>query len=127
MRSTLRIKFPHGIILLHILIMMQFWQKDSPLSYVSRPEIPILHVGGYYDQEDINGPQLMYSHMEKRDSANRNFIVLGPWNHGQWGGMKAESLGRISFGSNTAEWFHNLQKTMVRLTGLKGEGDAGFC
>ncbi len=79
-----------------------FWQKDSPLSYVVYPQIPILHVGGYYDQEDINGPQLMYVHMEKKDSSNRNFIVLGPWNHGQWGSSNAERLGKISFGSNTA-------------------------
>jgi hypothetical protein len=102
-----------------------FWQKDSPLSYVSGPQIPILHVGGYYDQEDINGPQLMYEHMEKRDTANRNFIVLGPWNHGQWGSQYAENLGKISFGSNTAEWFHNLQKQWFDYW-LKGEGDGKF-
>jgi putative CocE/NonD family hydrolase len=102
-----------------------FWQKDSPLSYISRPEIPIMHVGGYYDQEDINGPQLMYAQMEKRDSANLNFIVLGPWNHGQWGGLNAESLGRISFGSNTAAWFHDLQKRWFDYW-LKGAGDGDF-
>ncbi|HVT84264.1 MAG TPA: CocE/NonD family hydrolase [Chitinophagaceae bacterium] len=62
-----------------------FWQKNSPLSYIQYPQIPQLHVGGFYDQEDINGPQLMYHHMEQKDSFNRNFIVLGPWNHGQWG------------------------------------------
>src|SRR5438477_2685844 len=62
-----------------------FWQKNSPLSYVQYPQIPMLHVGGYFDQEDINGPQLMYDHMEAKDSFNRNYIVLGPWNHGQWG------------------------------------------
>ena len=103
----------------------EFWQKDSPLGYVSGPEIPMLHVGGYYDQEDINGPQLMYGHMEKKDTADRNFIVLGPWNHGQWGGQEAESLGRISFGSNTAGWFHNLQKRWFDYW-LKGEGDGNF-
>ena len=103
----------------------EFWQKDSPLSYISRPEIPIMHVGGYYDQEDINGPQLMYEHMEKRDSANLNFIVLGPWNHGQWGGMNAESLGKIIFGSNTAVWFHDLQKRWFDYW-LKGDGDGNF-
>jgi putative CocE/NonD family hydrolase len=103
----------------------EFWEKDSPLSYVSRAEIPILHVGGYFDQEDINGPQLMYRHMEKNDSAKRNYIVLGPWNHGQWGGMEAESLGSISFGSNTAERFHALQKQWFDYW-LKGKGDAGF-
>jgi putative CocE/NonD family hydrolase len=97
----------------------------SPLSYVSGPEIPMLHVGGYYDQEDINGPQLMYRHMEQKDSANRNFIVLGPWNHGQWGSQNAESLGKISFGSNTAEWFHDLQKRWFDYW-LKGEGDGNF-
>lgn len=102
-----------------------FWQKDSPLSYVSGAEIPMLHVGGYYDQEDINGPQLMYTRMEKKDKANRNFIVLGPWNHGQWGGTEASSLGRISFDSNTAEWFHDLQKRWFDFW-LKGEGKGNF-
>ncbi|HEY8658173.1 MAG TPA: CocE/NonD family hydrolase [Hanamia sp.] len=43
-----------------------YWQKNSPLSYVSHQYIPMLHVGGYYDQEDINGPQLMYGQMEKK-------------------------------------------------------------
>jgi putative CocE/NonD family hydrolase len=52
-----------------------FWQKNSPLSYVKYPAVPQLHVGGYFDQEDINGPQLMYEHMEKKDSFNRNYIV----------------------------------------------------
>lgn len=102
-----------------------FWQKDSPLSYVNVPQIPILHVGGYFDQEDINGPQLMYSHMEIKDTGNRNFICLGPWNHGQWEGEDVESLGKISFGSNTAEWFHELQKKWFDYW-LKGEGDGRF-
>ena len=74
-----------------------FWQKNSPLSYVTKLEIPQLHVGGYYDQEDLNGPQLMYSHMEKMDSKNINHMVLGPWYHGQWGRGKGDSIGLISF------------------------------
>jgi putative CocE/NonD family hydrolase len=102
-----------------------FWQNDSPLAYIKSPEVPILHVGGYFDQEDINGPQFMYTHMEKEDKGHLNYIVLGPWNHGQWGDMKAESLGRISFGSNTAEWFHELQKKWFDYW-LKGKGDGNF-
>jgi putative CocE/NonD family hydrolase len=102
-----------------------FWQKNSPLSYVQYPQIPQLHVGGYYDQEDINGPQLMYGHMEKKDTFNRNHIVLGPWNHGQWSRSSADSLGKISFGSNTAIWFHNLQKKWFDYW-LKGIGDGKF-
>ncbi|MES1198019.1 MAG: CocE/NonD family hydrolase, partial [Chitinophagaceae bacterium] len=100
-----------------------FWQKNSPLSYVTYPQIPQLHVGGYFDQEDINGPQLMYNHMEKKDSFNRNFIVLGPWNHGQWGRGRGDSLGKISFESNTAVWFRDLQKKWFDYW-LKGIDDA---
>jgi uncharacterized protein len=88
-----------------------FWQSNSTLSYITHPQIPQLHVGGYYDQEDLNGPQLMYNHMEKKDSFNRNFICIGPWNHGQWARGKADSLGKIAFESNTAAYFQRLQKT----------------
>lgn len=102
-----------------------YWKKNSPLSYIQHPQIPQLHVGGYFDQEDINGPQLMYSHMEKKDSFNRNYIVLGPWNHGQWGGAKGDSLGKISFGSRTGEWFRVLQKSWFDYW-LKGSGDGKF-
>jgi uncharacterized protein len=102
-----------------------YWQKNSPLNYIQYPEIPQLHVGGYYDQEDINGPQLMYRHMEKRDSFNRNYIVLGPWNHGQWGRARGDSLGKISFESNTGVWFRELQKKWFDYW-LKGIGDGKF-
>ena len=102
-----------------------YWQKNSPLNYVQYPQVPMLHVGGYFDQEDINGPQLMYSHMEKKDSFNRNYIVLGPWFHGQWARDKADSLGKISFESNTAKYFQALQKKWFDYW-LKGIGDGKF-
>ena len=102
-----------------------FWKKNSPLSYVPYPQIPQLHVGGYFDQEDINGPQLMYEHMEKKDSFSRNHIVLGPWFHGQWAFAKGDSLGKISFGSRTGEWFRILQKKWFDYW-LRGIGDGKF-
>jgi uncharacterized protein len=102
-----------------------FWQKNSPLNYVTTAQIPQLHVGGYYDQEDINGPQLMYALMEKNDQANNNHIVLGPWNHGQWARGTADSLGKIAFESNTAAWFQALQKKWFDYW-LKGIGDGNF-
>lgn len=102
-----------------------FWQANSPLKYVQYPQIPQLHVGGYYDQEDINGPQLMYRHLENKDSFNRNFIVLGPWNHGQWAHGNADRLGNISFNQPTGSWFRALQKKWFDYW-LKGEGDGKF-
>jgi uncharacterized protein len=87
-----------------------FWQQNSTLGYVRGAEVPMLHVGGTFDQEDLNGPQLMYGTMEKQDRQNRNFLVLGPWYHGQWASGRGDSLGRISFGSNTALYFQTLQR-----------------
>lgn len=103
----------------------EFWKRQSLLSWVHTPQIPIMHVGGYYDQEDLNGPQIMYAQLEKKDSFNRNFIVLGPWNHGGWEGRKADSLGQISFGSNTAAWFHDQEKKWFDYW-LRGIGDGKF-
>jgi len=102
-----------------------FWQQNSPLSYVRQPEVPMLHVGGYFDQEDINGPQLMYHYMEQKDSFNRNYIILGPWNHGGWARMRGDSLGKISFEKRTGEDFHALQKKWFNYW-LKGIGDGKF-
>jgi uncharacterized protein len=102
-----------------------YWKRQSKLTYIHKPQIPIMHVGGYFDQEDMNGPQIMYQHLEKRDSLNRNFIVLGPWNHGGWERQKGDSLGQISFGSNTSEWFRALEKRWFDYW-LKGIGDGKF-
>jgi putative CocE/NonD family hydrolase len=102
-----------------------FWQTNSTLSYVRYPAIPQLHVGGYFDQEDLNGPQLMYGAMEKKDTFNRNYIVLGPWYHGEWASRKGDSLGQIAWGSNTAQWFKVLQKKWFDYW-LRGIGDGHF-
>lgn len=102
-----------------------YWKKASTLTSIHRPQLPILHVGGYYDQEDLNGPQVMYHHLEKKDSFNRNFLVLGPWNHGGWEGPKGDSLGQISFGSETSNWFRTLEKSWFDYW-LKDIGDGKF-
>jgi putative CocE/NonD family hydrolase len=102
-----------------------FWIKQSRLTSIHAPQIPTLHVGGYYDQEDMNGPQIMYDQLEKKDSFNRNYILLGPWNHGGWAGNSGDSLGKISFAGKTSLWFQDLQKQWFDYW-LKGIGDGKF-
>ncbi len=102
-----------------------FWKQQSALINIPFAQIPVLHVGGYYDQEDLNGPQIMYNHLEKTDSFHRNYIVLGPWKHGQWELNRADSLGKIDFEINTNVWFQNLQKRWFDYW-LKGKGDGKF-
>lgn len=102
-----------------------FWQKQSALAVIHSAQIPLLHVGGYYDQEDMNGPQIMYNQLEKTDSFQRNYLVLGPWSHGQWEWNKADSLGKIAYGLNTNAAFRTLQKQWFDYW-LKGIGDGKF-
>ena len=102
-----------------------FWQKNSPLSYIQSNQVPQLHVGGFYDQEDLNGPQLMYTHMEKTDDKHINHIVLGPWYHGSWARGKGDSISMVSFGSHTGEEFRRLEKKWFDYY-LKGIGDGKF-
>lgn len=103
-----------------------FWQKQSAFNYVGYPRIPMLHVGGVWDQEDINGPQEIYKMQEKLDTNNRNYICLGPWNHGQWGRGDASHLASYDMGGNTARYFQqNIQKKWFDHW-LKGKGDSTF-
>jgi putative CocE/NonD family hydrolase len=103
-----------------------FWQYKSPLRYVDYPRIPMLHVGGVWDQEDMMGPQVMYAKMEQRDTNNRNYICLGPWNHGQWAGANVTHLGAYNMNSNTSQYFQqNIQKKWFDYW-LKGIGDGHF-
>lgn len=102
-----------------------FWKSQSMLTQIRNTKIPVLHVGGYYDEEDLNGPQIMYLHLEKVDSFSRNYIVLGPWNHGGWAGPNGDSLGKIDFESKTSQYFQNLQKKWFDYW-LKGIVESNF-
>ena len=103
----------------------QFWQSASPLNYAAETKVPLLHVGGYWDQEDMMGPQLMYQTMEKNDSGHINNLILGPWNHGQWAGSVADHIGNYQMGRNTAADFQELQKQWFDYW-LKGIGSGKF-
>jgi hypothetical protein len=58
--------------------------------------VPTLSVGGYYDQEDMFGPQQVYASLEPHDVKLQNFLVLGPWRHGSWN-SSARHLGNLDY------------------------------
>jgi hypothetical protein len=59
--------------------------------------VPTLSVGGYYDQEDMFGPQEEYATLEPFDDRHENFLVLGPWRHGSWA-SSSRHLGNLDYG-----------------------------
>ena len=103
-----------------------YWQAKALQNVLTKAEVPILFVGGWWDQEDMLGPQLAYHTVEKTDSADRNHIVLGPWFHGGWADAGGDSLGPIRLGSNTADWFREKIQRPWFAYYLHGTGDGRF-
>ncbi len=104
-----------------------FWQKQALAYRLDRPRTAIQHVSGWWDQEDMVGPQTAYKVLEKQDKNNQNFIVLGPWRHGGWAGGEGKSLGNIKFDDQaTGTYFRKEIQAKWFAWYLKGEGDGKF-
>jgi putative CocE/NonD family hydrolase len=85
---------------------VKFWQDMAVEPHLSKPEVPTLEVGGYWDQEDMWGTQAEYAalrpHEDPKDPQHHVYLVLGPWNHGGWsfgpGSELMSHYGGITFG-----------------------------
>lgn len=75
----------------------KFWRDMAVEWHLNKVEVPTLEVGGYWDQEDMWGTQAEYAALEPHDTKHEVFMVLGPWNHGGWGGT-TRHLGVLDFG-----------------------------
>jgi putative CocE/NonD family hydrolase len=73
-----------------------FWSSRGVEHHLDAVSVPTLSVGGYYDQEDMYGPQIEYSTLEPRDTSHQNFLVLGPWRHGSWA-SSSRRLGNLNY------------------------------
>ena len=73
------------------------WSSRGVEHAMKAVTVPTLTVGGYYDQEDMFGPQLEYASLEPHDSHHENFLVLGPWRHGSWAAT-TRHLGSLNYG-----------------------------
>jgi uncharacterized protein len=82
-----------------------FWKRHAVAYTLHEPAVPNLNVAGWWDQEDFFGPLMTYGRLEKSDTKNNNFLVVGPWNHGGWAGGKGSSLDDIPFHNDTGVYF----------------------
>ena len=82
----------------------EFWRSRAVQSHLTRVTVPTLEVGGWWDQEDMWGPQAEYAALEPHDSEHEVFLVLGPWNHGEWT-RTTRHLGIVDFGAATGDQF----------------------
>ncbi|MGB0065375.1 MAG: CocE/NonD family hydrolase, partial [Terracidiphilus sp.] len=73
------------------------WSSRAVEGELHTVAVPTLTVGGYYDQEDMYGPQEEYTKLESHDTNHENFLVLGPWRHGSWA-SSSWNLGNLGYG-----------------------------
>ena len=82
------------------------WSSRAVEKHLDTVAVPTLSVGGYYDQEDMWGPQEEYQKLEPHDTKHENFMVLGPWRHGSWG-LTSRHLGNLDYGEPIGKEFRS--------------------
>jgi len=101
-----------------------YWKKEAWVSQLHASTVPNLNVAGFWDQEDPWGPWQIFRHAAEHDPNHTNYIVAGPWFHGQWQTAKADSIGLIPFaGHETAREFRENIETAFFRYYLHGVGE----
>lgn len=100
-----------------------FWKRGVTSARMpAKVAIPNLIVAGWWDQEDFYGPLKIYEKQEKGDDLNRNFLVIGPWNHGGWARGDGRNYGPFDLGAPTSAYFRGEVQARWFNHWLKNEG-----
>src|SRR5438552_10819364 len=101
-----------------------FWKREAWVRQLHASTVPNLNVAGFWDQEDPWGPWQIFRHAAEHDPEHTNFMVAGPWFHGQWQSAKADSIGLIPFGGHeTAREFRETIEAPFFRYYLHGKGE----
>lgn len=94
----------------------EFWKKEAWVNQFHASTVPNLNVAGFWDQEDPWGPWQIFRHAEESDPEHTNFIVAGPWFHGEWQTPKGDGIGIVPFGGHETarEFRENIQAPFFR-------------
>jgi putative CocE/NonD family hydrolase len=104
----------------------EFWQMQSLPYRLDAPTVPIMHVAGWWDQEDFYGPMKTYEVLERKDTKHLNYLVVGPWNHGGWSRGDGSTLGRVSFDTATSATYRESIQAPWFAYWLKDKGKGNF-
>jgi putative CocE/NonD family hydrolase len=103
-----------------------FWKARDPRPFLKNVTPAVMTVGGWFDAEDLYGAINTYEAIEKQNPPDtRNYLVMGPWAHGQWAFGKGKNLGNIYWGFDTNEKFIEQEKKFFDFY-LKGEGNSSI-
>jgi hypothetical protein len=80
-----------------------YWQGLSPASFVDQLDLPILHIGGWFDPY-LRGTLNLYEALLNRSSQEQR-LIIGPWAHLPWG----QRVGAMSYGLAATSFIDRLQ------------------
>src|SRR5262245_54628083 len=98
-----------------------FWKARDLRPHLKNIKPALLTVGGWFDAENLFGA--LEAHRCFQEDKAKNVLVMGPWIHGGWNNSSGASLGPVSFGSNTAEYFRENVELPFFNFHLKGKGE----
>jgi putative CocE/NonD family hydrolase len=103
-----------------------FWKARDPRPYLINVTPAVMTVGGWFDAEDLYGALNTYEAIEKQNPPDtRNYLVMGPWAHGQWEAGEGRNLGNIYWGFDANKKFLELEKSFFN-SYLKEEENPGI-
>jgi len=89
-----------------------YWQARNLSAHMHGVKAAVMDVGGWFDAEDLAGPVKIFHAIDKQSpEAAANTLVEGPWVHGGWSRGDGASLGDISFGAATSEFYRDHMET----------------
>jgi putative CocE/NonD family hydrolase len=102
----------------------EFWKSRDPRPFLKNVTPAVMTVGGWFDAEDLYGALHTYQAIETQNSQSvKNFLVMGPWSHGQWAFGSAKNLGNIYWGQDANAKFQEQEKRFFNIY-LKGDGSS---
>ncbi len=83
----------------------EYWQSRSTPHLMREVHCPVMAVGGWFDAEDCWGALHVGQATRDQNPTVPTTLVMGPWSHGGWAGGSGDSLGNMTFGQSTSEYY----------------------
>src|SRR5260370_89895 len=104
----------------------EVWQARGFWKYLKAIRPAVMLVGGWFDNQDLQGPLRQHEFMEKNAPPPVDMLVMGPWTHGGFARGDGDRVGNVNFGSKTGVYFREKIELPFFLYHLKGKGDGKF-
>ncbi len=102
------------------------WQSRAIWRHLQNIKPAVMLVGGWFDQEDLQGPLRQFQSLEKDSASTPDTLVMGPWIHGGFSRGDGDRVGNVTFGSKTGLYYREKIEFPFFLHHLKGRGESIF-